>query len=392
MVKAGVAFHHSAIQWGAWGFFPLAGGSMEGLPMCALRVLRIFWGGSCLLAFAAAVFALVAPATAQEGKGSLSGEAFGVFVDLGLLQVPMTPHVVLPPQGGAESDSFLELDVLAVASDTLVVNTMGTLTGGNAHVHSSAATEHVNILSGLITADLVLATSLSQGHTDRGQQKSASLSSDGDGVLVNLNIDGVAMGDVSPPPNTKITIPGVAHVFFNEQIFGGDGLSSTSLTVNMIRVEVLGGLTGKLVVGEIIVSSAHSGVNFVGDGAVAGDFVTGGGWIGSHPDFATFGFNAGERSSGLHGRLQYTDHAMLLNVHMTAVEKFSVDEELPCATFSGPVRVNGMDGFTATVTVCDFGEPGAGVDWFSIAVYDDEGLAYEREDILSGGNIQLHRR
>src|SRR4029077_20754233 len=108
--------------------------------------------------------------------------------------------------------------------------------------------------------------------------------------FVNLVVNHTAIA-ANVPANTRIVIPGVATVILNEQITGGDGHHSTSLTVNMIDVVA----NGSLGTGEIIVSSAHSDVNFTTPGPKQGaPHMTGGGRLGSgSKDFATFGFTAG---------------------------------------------------------------------------------------------------
>ena len=65
-----------------------------------------------------------------------------------------------------------------------------------------------------------------------------------------------------PAPNTRMDLPGVGYVVFNEQIPTGDGVTSSGITVNMIHVVLQQlGLFGYETTGEIIVGSASSGVN-----------------------------------------------------------------------------------------------------------------------------------
>ncbi|TMI34526.1 MAG: hypothetical protein E6H41_12795, partial [Betaproteobacteria bacterium] len=144
---------------------------------------------------------------------------------------------------------------------------------------------------------------------------------------------------MTPPPNTTIPIPGGA-VILNEQIFEGDGVHTSALTVNMIHVVLTEPLTGAITA-DIVVSSAHSDVNFVPAPKAGNAFMTGGGKLGTGRDIATFGFNAGSRgSSGLHGQLQYTDHAQSLNVHSLSIDSFELITGTTCVTFSGSARVN----------------------------------------------------
>src|SRR5439155_9390877 len=139
-------------------------------------------------------------------------------------------------------------------------------------------------------------------------------------------------------------------------------------------------------------SSAHSDVNFVPAPKVGNAFMTGGGKLGTGRDIATFGSNAGSRgSSGLHGQLQYTDHAQSLKVHSLSIDSFDLISST-CVTFSGSARVNNVDGYSFTVnSACDNAEPGVGHDTFDISVSDSRGVVVNsRSGTLTGGNLQLH--
>jgi hypothetical protein len=206
---------------------------------------------------------------------------------------------------------------------------------------------------------------------------------------VGLSIGGSPPTDVTPSPNTRISIPG-ATVILNEQIASGDGVRTSALTVNMIHVVLNDPLTG-VITGDIIVASAHSDVNFVPTPKAGNAFMTGGGKLGTGRDIATFGFNAGARDGGrLHGQLQYTDHAASLRVHSLSIDSFDLMTGTSCVTFSGSARVNNVDGHSFTVhQACDNGEPGVGRDTLDISV-SGPGISYARSGTLTGGNLQLH--
>ena len=216
--------------------------------------MKLAWG---IVGLAGLVTSLLA-GPVQAGTGT--GEAFGVSIDVAGLTLAKTPHVVLPPEGSREpiEDSLLNLNQPGIVSSTTMhVSTVGRITGNNGTITSFAVTEELNLLDGLITADLVMADSTSGEHTDQGQQKSARLSSGGS-FFMGLTIAGVAIEN-EPPPNTVLPLPGVGVVILNEQIETGDNRTNSSLTVNAIHVIVFDGLVP---VGNIIVSSAHSGVDY----------------------------------------------------------------------------------------------------------------------------------
>lgn len=311
-----------------------------------------------------------------QASNSVSGEAFGVSVNVAPVVVPKTPDVVLPPGGGMVEAQVVSISVPGtLVSKTLTVMTSGAIGASTASAQSSSTVEQVDILNGLVTARLVVAMASSTGNGS-----TATSNAEGS-TLLGLTVNGVSYGDVTPAPNTRIDIPG-GSVFLNEQIPGGDGVHSTALTVNMIHVVLSGTLSG-----DVIVASAHSDVNFAPAPTPTTGFMTGGGRLGTGRNIATFGFNAGPT---LKGQLQYTDHAQGLDVHSTGITGYS-SLGGTCVTFTGTARVNNTDGYHFTVTQgCDNGEPGVGRDTFQISVNE---LSYSSESlgtVLTGGNLQLH--
>lgn len=324
-------------------------------------------------------------AATSVDANSVSGEAFGVSIDAAGVAVGPTPHVVLPSDGGMVRDQILRISVPDVAaSATLEVVTTGSIGPSTASAQSSATVEELNLLNGLVTARLVVALSASTADGAR-----ATSTAEGS-ALIGLSINGSSPADVTPEPNTTISpVPGVT-VILNEQVPGGDGVRTSALTVNMIHVVLQDPLTGAIR-GHIIVASAHSDVNFVPAAKEGNAFMTGGGKLGTGRDIATFGLNAGSRGGGgLKGHLQYTDHAQKLSVHGLSIDSFEHTAGTTCVKFSGPARVNKVDGYSFTVhQACDNGEPGVGKDSLNISV-SGPGVSYGREGTLTGGNLQLH--
>jgi hypothetical protein len=315
---------------------------------------------------------------------SVSGEAFGVSVNVAGIRVGPTPHVVLPPDGGMVRDELLNLAVPNVAtSTTLGVVTTGSIGPNSASAQSSATVEQLDLLNGVVRAEAVVAMSSSTAN-------GSTATSTGEGsTLIGLSISGSTPVDVTPSANTQIAIPG-GTLTLNEQIFEGDGVHTSALTVNMIHVRLTDPITAAITA-EIIVSSAHSDVNFAPAAKAGNAFMTGGGRLGTGRDIATFGFNAGSRDGGgLHGQLQYNDHAQSLKVHSLSIDSFELISGTTCVTFSGGARVNNVDGYSFRVNqACDNGEPGVGRDTFDISVWGP-GVSYSRGGTLTGGNLQLH--
>lgn len=354
----------------------------------------------------------LAVGSAEAHPDTVSGEAFGASVNAAGTTVGKTPLAVLPPDGGMAAAEATSLGVPNVLStETLKAITTGAIGQTATSAQSLATVEDVNILNGLITAKLVVPIASSTGDGFTASSNAAG------SELVDVVVNGVPLGNVTAP-NTRITLPSVGYVILNEQVRGGDGAGTSSLTVNMIHVVLQDALTGAKT-GDIVVGSAGSGVitspfvpaHFFPSGPCV--FYTGGGRIDADPhlsrqDFATFGFNATTRNSpdgcGPRGQLQYIDHFDKLNIHGTSADIF--DDDGFCVRFAGEARVKraGTDlgTFPYRVTACDFGEPGVGVDQFSIAidgVYDSATGAGSpttcpgcgrKHPTLTGGNIQRH--
>ena len=160
---------------------------------------------------------------------------------------------VLPPGADMVTNSGQSIVVgsLVTAQDAFAIVTGDADATDGSNAVSSATLGAVSLLSGLITADGVVAVASSTigGH---------ATGSDGEGSsLANLVVNGASVSD--PAPNTWMALPGVGYVILNEQIPTGDGVTTTGITVNMIHVVLQNALTG-VQTGEIIIGSASSAV------------------------------------------------------------------------------------------------------------------------------------
>jgi uncharacterized delta-60 repeat protein len=123
----------------------------------------------------------------------------------------------------------------------------------------------------------------------------------------------------------------------------------------------------------------------------SGGLVTGGGWIpGDGSRKRNFGFNAHSEDGRVWGQLQFNDHETKMKVHSEGIDDLTVYGDT-AARFSGLCRVDKAGGYTFTCMVEDRGEPGRGRDRFSIEIWDPDGNPfYSADDLLGGGNIQIH--
>jgi hypothetical protein len=194
------------------------------------------------------------PAPGTCTPNTVSGEGYGISSTVvGFPLVMRNPDVLLPRSGGMIEAHILMETIPGLVNDaTLTTMSTGTVGGGSASATTRAAVEQLDLLGGLITADLIVTDASSTGNGTTATSGAAG------SLFVNLVIDSLPAINGTPPPNTVIGVPGVAVVILNEQIPGGNGTTTSSLTVNMIHVILLGGQGG-----EVVVASAHSDVDFV---------------------------------------------------------------------------------------------------------------------------------
>jgi hypothetical protein len=199
-----------------------------------------------------------APAAAAN---DVSAEAFGVQEKQGGAPgQDKTPLAALAPGGPrlveAEHGPFASPPGLAqLKTNAMGVSTTGVV-GKNASTAQGRSTlSNIDVLSGLVKAEQVTAVSSSASNG-----RKASSNALGSQIL-GLVINGVAMGDLTPAPNTSINLPGIGEVILNEQLPTGDRIKTSGLQVNMIHLVQKDPLTGAAV-GDIIVGSATSAARF----------------------------------------------------------------------------------------------------------------------------------
>ena len=200
---------------------------------------------------------VASPTVEGQTADSVSGQATGTFAATPLGSLASTPVVTLPADGGMATGEEPSVGLAGV----LQVQNLGTVTTGvigeNASSAQSLATaSDVNILNGVVTAKGVIAVASSASN---GIQ---ATSTDAGSTIVDLVVNGVSMGVVSPAPNTTINVPAVGTVILNEQVASGGGVTNKGLSVTMIHVILKDVLTG-VKTGDIVVGSASSYTTFV---------------------------------------------------------------------------------------------------------------------------------
>src|SRR2546427_900949 len=319
----------------------------------------------------------VAHADSTTATG-FSGRAIGVSVTAPLVgTLTLADTGPLPSQGGELDATVLTVNTQYAQADVLLSVTMGF----DQTAKSEAAVADVTLLPGTsnqVTADFV-----------RSQAVATCSGASGSSELVNLKAAGQTITGHGQP-NHALTIPGVLTLVINEQTNSSAGRTN-SITVNAIDLKTVDGI-------QVIVSSAHSDITCappppVPPPRVQKDFMTGGGFIVVNGYHANFGFVAGFKPgrSAPSGQLTYLDHGKGLRARVTSIDTYAPSGNTATTrTFTGQAEVNGVSGYSFTVTATDNGEPGTGNDYFTITLTGPNNFNYQAGNLLGGGNIELH--
>src|SRR3989442_2696339 len=300
---------------------------------------------------AAPEFSMTSSATQAT---SYSGRATVVQVQpmvLGLAPVTLV-DAVLPPSGGADHATLVDASVPGLlTAEVLHASTVGQ---GNAS-RSEASVAELEVTAGgnRIAADFLEARATAMC-TDNGA--TASGSSD----ITSLSVNGNPIV-ISGARNQTVAFLG-GRVIINQQTSDGQG----DITVNALHVTVDG-------VADVIISSAHADITCQAapppPACTGADFATGGGWITGTPSQtkANFGVAGGIKQGAFWGHLTYIDHgAGGPHVKGTGVTAYG-ETNATTRHIEGTAEVNGETGFTYKADVVDNGEPGDH-DYFAISL------------------------
>src|SRR2546425_7692614 len=323
---------------------------------------------------AAAVLAADATAPSATQATSYSGRATVVQATVLGASATLVDAGQLPSSGGAREASLLDASVPGLlTAEVLHATTVGQ---GNASRSEASVAELALTVGGNNISAGFLEARATAKCTDAGA--TASGSSD----IARLTVNGQTIA-IDGTPNQTVLLPnGTGKVVINEQTSGGAG----DITVNALHVVVTG-------VADVIISSAHADITCQPappppppPGCTPADFVSGGGWITGTPSGAkgNFGVADGIKQGAFWGHLTYNDHGPSgPQVKGTGVTGYTVDAMIPTMRhISGTAEVNGQGGFTYQVDVADNGEPGRN-DTFAISLSN----GYKASGTLGGGNI-----
>lgn len=301
---------------------------------------------------------------------SFSGRATVVRSTVLGLTTVLSDTGPLPATGGAQEASLLTANLPGLlTAEVLHASTIGQ--GNQSRSEASVAALSLTPGGNSITAEFLMARAdvvcVSGG---------ASLS--GSSEIVDLRINGLAIV-VTGKPNQTILLPN-GRVVINEQTRTVNGRTG-DITVNALHVIVNG-------IADVVIASAHADIACgKPECSVGNDFVTGGGWI-TAPAGAkgNFGVAGGIKKGALWGHLNYIDHGRDIHVKGTGVTAY-VNVDATTRRIEGKAKINGQSGFSYRVVVTDNGEPGHD-DIFELSLSNGYNTGLRR---LEGGNIELHK-
>jgi hypothetical protein len=311
--------------------------------------------------------------TSATQATSYSGRATVVRATVLGLSTTLVDAGPVPPSGGAAEASLLNASVPGLLTAE-VLHATSVAQGNSSQSEASVAELALTVGGNSISAGFLEARATAKC-TDAGA--TASGSSD----IARLSVNGQTIA-ISGAPNQTVALPN-GRVIINEQTSARSG----DITVNALHIIVDG-------VADVVISSAHADITCQAGPpppvCSGGDFVTGGGWITGTPSGAkaNFGVAGGIKQGAMWGHLTYVDHGPNgPHVKGTGVTAYTV-ASATSRHIEGTAEVNGQGGFTYQVDVTDNGEPGTN-DSFAIRV-SGPGYSYSAGGTLGGGNIKLH--
>jgi hypothetical protein len=225
---------------------------------------------------------------------------------------------------------------------------------------SSAATQHVNLLGGVVKATAIKAVSTTRHNASTGKFSTSAAGTH----FVNLVIGGHAISG-TPPANTKIPLPGIGYVVLNQHT---SHVGSTSAGLRVIGIHlVVTGTTKRAKSGtELDVSVANSSLKGPVTGVLRG---------------LSFGTSAHAGSTVIAGR-SFPEYMPCLGTAGKTIRNTGVGGALPGVLSSGTITstVNGTVSSTQ-----DSGETSSTIEHMKLLAGVIRASAV-RADITANGN------
>ena len=346
-----------------------------------MKTHRAFSTGIALVFFAGLLAWTTPPTAALAASTTFSGRATAVYGTVAGIPVgPLADTGPIGPGGDAREATVLEYpigglpDLTTGAFEAEVLHAAVVAGGNSSRAEASVATFALRAAGQSIGAGFLMARASA---TCNGS--SATVAGSSEIAELTLNDQSIA---VTGEANQTIFLPlGIGQIVINEQVTGSSASANEGdITVNALHVVLAGGT-------DLVVASAHADIVCGGTPPCSRqDFVTGGGWImtssGSRANFAVAG---GIKNDQFWGHLTYIDHGRpAMKVKGAAVTGYLHTGETS-RRIAGDADIDGIGG-RHIADVMDGGEPGHGVDTFTLSLSN----GYRAGGLLGGGNIQLH--
>ncbi len=189
--------------------------------------------------FLTAILAFSPLAGFAQAATTFSGEAVALRANALGISASISDTGPLPSSGGNLSTSVASVNLVGLATADALKSTAS---GSGTSSQSQSSVANLNLLSGLVTADVVQSNSSA---ACSGSQASVS----GNAQIVNLVAAGQSI--VVSNPNVAVSLPGGISLIVNEQTSSSGG-NTGSMTVNALHVK------GPSI--DIVVASAQSGI------------------------------------------------------------------------------------------------------------------------------------
>jgi uncharacterized repeat protein (TIGR01451 family) len=211
-----------------------------------------------------------------QAQTTANSSAFGEFVDLNLLPIlgggiditsgPLPTASGTAPPAYTDSGSLASVSVSSLLTGQILqtglleVNAASTVPGSD-NVSADATVNDLEILIVELLQLLTISANTVQSTADISGTCGDTLTATGTTTIEDATVGGtLGVGlsiSVNPAPNTVLLNLSGITVILNEQIIGGDGVNSRSLTVNAIRISLdnvlltaIGTLSGDIIISQ----------------------------------------------------------------------------------------------------------------------------------------------
>jgi hypothetical protein len=212
------------------------------------RKIRTFWLVAILATLAGSLTA-AAPAIAKAGavpakakETGYLGTAYGTQVKVGSTvssgRSALSTLGCTSTAGVTHSNTAASVGVPELSTGTIDTSVASEATTTGSATTSNSTIQNVNALSGLVTATAVESVSTTSRDAKTGKFSTSAAGTQ----FIGLTVAGVAVS-ATPPPNTRLTLPGVGYVELNQQ---ASHVGTTRASLRVIGLHIVVNLSTPL--------------------------------------------------------------------------------------------------------------------------------------------------